>query len=557
MSCAVIVRAVRSSPLIPVLNAPDLKTSTARAGCRAAAPTCNALARRVQVHGRAAVERFVYPVAGDRGVGQCSVLHPACWDRFNAYLTSVDKVLLSTAAAGHRQGGTFGSDMSEGLARAAHDAADTGPLTGVRVNEDAAPLCFVVDEEPSIRHFLSLVLQGSGLDTQEFHDCRSFRAAITRYAPDLVFLNVPLESGEAIAALIALGKRMFRGHIQLMSNRGSAVLEHVKDIGDQHRLNMLPGLKKPFDTNTVMKIVQDLKLGDPPAMSAHIPLQDAVENGWVEFWYEPKVDLRRKQLVGAEAFARVRHPEHGVLPPGAFMPGADNNAIIALAELGLKNVLAAGSNFQKLGINLRFAINMPVDALMKLHVPDIAEQYHRAGEHWPGLIIDVTEEQIVSDISQALEITKQLHHHNVRLAIDDFGRGYSSLTRLKELPFAELKLDRTFVTDCGTDKVNAPLCKTVIDLAHNFGSLAVAIGIEKASDVVALVSMGCDCGQGFLLGQPMPEARFVSLLKQRLQSKPPPTSGPANNGSSLDATPEDRERAAAARRGDLHPLDEL
>ncbi len=87
--------------------------------------------------------------------------------------------------------------------------------------------------------------------------------------------------------------------------------------------------------------------------------------------------------------------------------------------------------------------------------------------------------------------------------------------RLKELPFAELKLDRTFVTDCGTDKVNAPLCKTVIDLAHNFGSVAVAIGIEKASDALALVSMGCDYGQGFLLGQPMPEERFISLLRQR------------------------------------------
>ncbi len=102
-----------------------------------------------------------------------------------------------------------------------------------------------------------------------------------------------------------------------------------------------------------------------------------------------------------------------------------------------------------------------------------------------------------------------MQHLNVKLAIDDFGRGYSSLVRLKELPFAELKLDRAFVTDCGTDKVNAPLCKTVIDLAHNFGSVAVAIGIEKASDALALVSMGCDYGQGFLLGQPMPEERFV------------------------------------------------
>jgi EAL domain-containing protein (putative c-di-GMP-specific phosphodiesterase class I) len=111
----------------------------------------------------------------------------------------------------------------------------------------------------------------------------------------------------------------------------------------------------------------------------------------------------------------------------------------------------------------------------------------------------------------------------VKLAIDHFGRGYASLARLKESPFAELKLDRTFVTDAGSDKVNAPLCKTVIDLAHNFGSVAVAIGIEKASDALALTSMGCDYGQGFLLGQPMPEERFISLLRQRAttQAKPP------------------------------------
>ena len=89
------------------------------------------------------------------------------------------------------------------------------------------------------------------------------------------------------------------------------------------------------------------------------------------------------------------------------------------------------------------------------------------------------------------------------------------MTKLGELPFAELKLDRAFVADCGTDKVNAPLCKTVIDLAHNYGRVAVAMGIEKAPDAMALVSMGCDFGQGFLLGQPMPEERFVSLLRQR------------------------------------------
>jgi len=177
--------------------------------------------------------------------------------------------------------------------------------------------------------------------------------------------------------------------------------------------------------------------------------------------------------------------------------------------------LKAGITFGKLGVNLRIAINISISALVKLPVGDIVRAHRPEADSWPGMIFDLTEEQIVKEISLACEMTEKLAPHNVRLAIDDFGRAYASLTKVKELPFAEMKLDRSFVTDCGTDKVNAPICKTVIDLAHSFGSLAVGIGIEKASELTALVSMGCDLGQGFLLGQPMPAERFTSLLRQR------------------------------------------
>jgi predicted signal transduction protein with EAL and GGDEF domain len=114
-----------------------------------------------------------------------------------------------------------------------------------------------------------------------------------------------------------------------------------------------------------------------------------------------------------------------------------------------------------------------------------------------------------------------------RIAIDEFGGGYSALARFGEMPFVELKLDCKFVADCGTDKVNMPLCKSVIGLAHGHGRSAVAMGLEMAADAIALVSMGCDYGQGLLLGQPMPAERFIALLRQR--------SGPA------------RDPAAAAR----------
>jgi EAL domain-containing protein (putative c-di-GMP-specific phosphodiesterase class I) len=378
-----------------------------------------------------------------------------------------------------------------------------------------APICFLVDQEPSMRHFLSLVLHGLGIDTVEFADGAALREALTDKKPDLVFHDVSLESTDAIESVLALGKSGFRGPTQLMCNRGSAVLEHIKTIGVQNALHMLPVLKKPFETDTLVKIVSQLKLGIASTVAVKIALSEAMANNWIEFWYQPKIDLRKKQLAGVEAFARVRHPQHGVLLPGAFMPDASEGDLIKLAEQAITSALKACDKFSQLGVHLRLAVNIPIQALVKLPVVDIVKSLRPSPDKWPGMIVDITEDQIIKDVPLALNLSMKFAESNVKLAIDDFGRAYSALTKIESLPFAELKLDRVFVTDCGTNKMNAPLCKSVIDLAHSFGSVAVAVGIEKASDAVALVSMGCDYGQGFLLGQPMPEDRFLSLLRQR------------------------------------------
>jgi len=379
------------------------------------------------------------------------------------------------------------------------------------------PLAVVIDNDSSIRQFISLILQGNGVDTLEFEDGATFRTARLARAPALVFLNVTVEVSDAIRVIELLSKVQYGGALQLISGRGSAVLDTVRQAGEKFKLKMLPVLKKPFETSTIQSIVADLELGHRAAGGEiKIALAEALKNDWVEFWYQPKIDLRRKQLVGAEAFARLCHPSHGVLLPGSFMPGADEASTQTLAEKSLVSALKTGLNLSRFGVNLSIAINMPVSALVKLRVGEIVREYRPDGDEWPGLIVDVVEEQIVSEITLATELNKKLAEFNVRLAIDDFGKGYASLSKVKELPFAEMKLDRSFVVGCGTDKVHAPICKTVIDLAHSFGSLAVAVGLEKASDAMALVSMGCDLGQGFLFGQPMQEERFIALLKQRV-----------------------------------------
>ncbi len=172
--------------------------------------------------------------------------------------------------------------------------------------------------------------------------------------------------------------------------------------------------------------------------------------------------------------------------------------------------------FEEAGLNLHLAINVPVGVLLKLPIPALVNEYRPKSARWPELILEVTKDQIVRDIALAHEIANQLRVSGVRIAIDDFGAGYSSFSSLRDLPFAELKVDRSFVLGCSTDATNAAICQTAIDLAHRFGSAAVAEGVETQADLQALMVMGCDFGQGVLIAPPMPKERFLDLLRQRM-----------------------------------------
>src|SRR5271169_3258973 len=160
-------------------------------------------------------------------------------------------------------------------------------------------------------------------------------------------------------------------------------------------------------------MLQELRLGHPASLAARINLDEALRNEWIEFWYQPKIDLRKKQLVGVEAFARARHPLHGVLMPDAFIPAATEANLVALSELALGEALKASINFAKLGVSLRMAVNMPVNALKKVALVDIVKSFQPRFDRWPGLLIDVTEEQVVNDFRLVRDIALRLEPLNV------------------------------------------------------------------------------------------------------------------------------------------------
>jgi EAL domain-containing protein (putative c-di-GMP-specific phosphodiesterase class I) len=258
----------------------------------------------------------------------------------------------------------------------------------------------------------------------------------------------------------------------------------------------------------------------------HIAIAQALHDDWVEVWYQPKIDLKRKSLAGAEALVRIRHPQLGVLSPGSFVADVDENSVVELAQHALVATLCDWTMFDAAGFNLHLAVNVPVSVLLRMPLAALVAEYRPQSEKWPGLILEVTEDQIARDIALAKNIAAQLRCSGITIAIDDFGAGYSSFSSLRDLPFAELKIDRSFVRDCAVDATNAAICQTAIDLAHRFGSAAAAEGIESQADLQALMVMGCDFGQGALVAPPLPKERFLELLRQRMNRARPAASRP-------------------------------
>ena len=279
---------------------------------------------------------------------------------------------------------------------------------------------------------------------------------------------------------------------------------------------MLPVLDKPIDEDRAPGGAASANAVAAQRDRFRISLDEAIQNGWIQFWYQPKIDLARKRVVGAESFARLFHPQKGLLPPSAFLDGASDQSLLALNEIALINALKAGHEFARLGLNLEIALNVTVNALRNLPVAQIIRTYRPHQSGWPGLIFDVLEEQIVEDPAFVLDMAKVLRGTGVRFAIDNFSGSLLSRTSLKSIPFAELKIKRNFVAKCDGSSTEAVICQTLIALARDLDCLSVAIGVEQKAEARALQRMGCNIAQGYLFSQPLPTEQLVALLRKRL-----------------------------------------
>ncbi|MCI2239609.1 EAL domain-containing protein [Kineococcus sp. TRM81007] len=243
-------------------------------------------------------------------------------------------------------------------------------------------------------------------------------------------------------------------------------------------------------------------------------LRTGIAAGQLVTRYQPQVDVRTGAVVGVEALVRWQHPRRGLLLPGAFLGLAEERGLTgAITEVVLRRAVADAVRWHDAGRPLRVAVNVAAGDLLDPALPDLVRGTASAAGLDPGaLVVEITETTLMRDPERSRRTIAELLAVGAGISIDDYGTGYSSLAYLRDLPAAELKLDRVFTARVAHDPRTAAIVAGTADLAHSLGMRLLAEGVEDEETLHLLRSLGVDETQGWLHGRPVPAAELVTLL---------------------------------------------
>lgn len=371
----------------------------------------------------------------------------------------------------------------------------------------------IVDDEHFVRRMEQRVCEALGVASVHLA-CDGYDAVAQAHAADPPFdvivcdLNMPGLDG--IETLRHLAHCRPGAGIIIASAVHPLVLQTVGDLVKARGLQLLGCLSKPMAVSTLTPMLEHYVThhappGRRPVAVTPEDLERGIRAGEIVPFYQPKVSLTSNALCGVEALARWRHPEHGVLPPGIFLPVAERHGLMnEVTESMLTTAIAEAGAWTAAGRAVELAVNVAPHTLERLDLPDrIFTLAARSGLPLERLVVEITETGMVEDHAAMLEVITRLGVRGVRLSIDDFGTGYSSMQRLVRLPFSELKLDRTFVAGAVDDERIRVVLEANLTMAKRLDLRVVAEGIETAEQRALVRELGCDLAQGFLFAHPM------------------------------------------------------
>ena len=225
--------------------------------------------------------------------------------------------------------------------------------------------------------------------------------------------------------------------------------------------------------------------------------------------YQPKVNMRTGQVIGAEALIRWQHPENGLLPPAAFLPVIEDHPLaIDIGEWVIETALAQIELWQANGLSMPVSVNVGARQLQQTNFVNRLRTLLAAHPTVApsSLELEVLETSALDDVAGVSRLIEECREMGVTFALDDFGTGYSSLTYLKRLPVTLLKIDQSFVRDMLDDPDDLAILKGVMGLASAFHRQVIAEGVETIAHGTLLLQLGCDLAQGYGIARPMPAA---------------------------------------------------
>ncbi len=384
----------------------------------------------------------------------------------------------------------------------------------------------LLDDDPLMLLLLSRMLKQLGYTN--LVACGTGEAALRQLegssaSVDLIMLDINMPEMDGIEFIRRLAACRYTGSLILVSGEGGRVFDSVARLIEAQHLNALGHLHKPVQPEQLAALMRRLKRnvgnGILQAAAPHAydveELRAAIAGGQLVNHYQPKVLLETGELVGVECLVRWQHPQDGLVYPDQFIGLATAQGLIAdLTRAVAAAAMQQAKAWWREGYRVPVAVNVTMDDLTALDFPDVLEALATAAAVEPQLItLEVTEGQMLRNLSTVLDVLSRLQLKRFQLSIDDFGTGHSSLAQLRDLPFDELKIDRGFVHGATGDTTRQAICIASIRMAHQLRMRVVAEGIETREDWELMRHLGCDFGQGYFIARPMPAASLVGWIK--------------------------------------------
>jgi diguanylate cyclase (GGDEF)-like protein len=306
-------------------------------------------------------------------------------------------------------------------------------------------------------------------------------------------------------------------------------------------------LAKEDGKNGFRFFTKEIKVQSIERLELETALRHALERNQFALHYQPKVDMATGQITGVEALLRWTHPDLGTVPPGQFIPLAEETGLIVpIGRWVLKEACAQNMAWQRRGLRpVSMAVNLsPRQFADEQLLPDIDEALAASGMSPMLLQLEVTESMVMRNVSRAVKVLDAIQSRGIRLALDDFGTGYSSMSLMKQFPIDTIKIDRSFVRDLPKDSEDQAIAQAIISMGKALGMTIVAEGVETVEQETFLRDHACNEMQGFLFSKPLTPGQLADLLRSATVLVSPPLQ-PAADSAPEEPASRSKLRSAA------------